>query len=712
MHKSKYIQKHTSYAVSKTMIANTKDFLHLTYYTILDNFISKKGIFYGWGRKKSGLKAMSLAKKHHTSFVLLEDGFIRSLGLGVTGSPSFSLVKDDVGIYYDARVPSKLETILNTYDFKNDNTLMRTAKNAMALMVEHHVSKYNNAPLVDKLFLTRFGLEKEKSHKSKNILIIAQTAGDASLAYGMVDNVSTHEILKQAFEENPNAKIFLKIHPDVLTRKKSSDISVKDIPNRCIVIDEDVNPISLLKYMDKVYTKTSGMGMEALILGLEVVCYGIPYYAGWQIPNLQLKILETKKLSKDMLSRRKRKLTIEELFAGAYILYTQYYNPHTNKPSDIIDTIDTLVKVRTLYQKNEGTLFFFGFSYWKRQNILLFFPALKHNRFYFCSTLKDAQCKGLNEESKVFIWGKKPFDEVEIYVHQKNILLYRIEDGFVRSVSLGSDLTKAYSLVVDAKGIYFDPARESDLEYILSTYVFGDAILKRAKRLRTYLIKNKISKYNIQKEKQLFFKNVKKGQKILLVPGQVEDDASIIYGANKMTNLELLKASRINAPDAYIIYKPHPDVLVGNRKGNVYTSDALQYCNTIVVDASLDSILECCDEVHTMTSLAGFEALIRAKKVYTYGVPFYAGWGLTEDSEKCVRRIRKLTIDELVAATLILYPRYINPKTNKMCEIEVLLEEIEKEKNRYTTNMLYRLFINTRNTISRKLQVWLKVLIR
>jgi capsular polysaccharide export protein len=71
------------------------------------------------------------------------------------------------------------------------------------------------------------------------------------------------------------------------------------------------------------------------------------------------------------------------------------------------------------------------------------------------------------------------------------------------------------------------------------------------------------------------------------------------------------------------------------------------------------------DEVHTLTSLTGFEALLRGVSVTTYGLPFYAGWGLSIDQLHCERRSRRLTLDELVAATLILYPRYIDPRTGE-----------------------------------------------
>jgi capsular polysaccharide export protein len=569
---------------------------------------------------------------------------------------------------------------------------MSKSKEAISLIKEHHISKYNNASDIENSYFTK--------NTKRKVLIIAQTAGDASLEYGLGDKFTTKQMIDDAISENPNASIYIKLHPDVLTGKKSSDITSEDIPKQCNIIDEDVNPISLLKHFDKVYTKTSGMGMEALLLDLEVVCYGLPYYSGWGLTH-----------DKQTCKRRTRTLTKEQLFAGAYILYTKYYNPYTYKKSDIIDTIQTISKYRSSTSQNDGKLYFFGFSRWKRGYTTPFFPALKNNTIIFCNTLQDAQEKGLDEKSKVFIWGKKPFNEVVIYAKEQNIPLLRVEDGFVRSVSLGSDLTKAYSLVVDSRGIYFDPTGESDLEYILNTHEFDQIILERAKKLQTYLIQNKISKYNADQEVQLHLPDVKKDQKVVMVPGQVEDDASIIYGAEGMTNIELLEQARQNAPDAYIIYKPHPDVLAGNRKGNITKEDAMQFCDIIITHASLDSVLEVSDEVHTMTSLVGFEALIRKKVVYTYGLPFYAGWGLTNDAKVCERRTKKRSLDELVAAAFILYPRYIHPKTNHLCEIEVLLDELDKEKNRYNTDNTYRFYINLRNLISRKIQLIIKVIL-
>ena len=77
-----------------------------------------------------------------------------------------------------------------------------------------------------------------------------------------------------------------------------------------------------------------------------------------------------------------------------------------------------------------------------------------------------------------------------------------------------------------------------------------------------------------------------------------------------------------------------------------------------------------------MTSLAGFEALLRGKPVTTYGQPFYAGWGLTEDLCPVPRRTRRRSLDELVAGALILYPRYLDPVTGLRCTPELLVERL------------------------------------
>jgi len=307
---------------------NLKSFNISSYiYNIFSIFY--KHNFKGWGRKKTGIFALWCHKTFGGSLTLQEDGFIRSRALGIEGSPSWSLVEDDVGIYYDATTPSKLENIYNNYDFALDNPLMEDAYRAIELIQNHNISKYNNYSNVDSEFRKKHNLEARAS----NILIIAQTDGDASLKYGMLDNFTTDDMINQAIDENPNSKIYLKVHPDVLSGKKSSDIDISLAKKKCIIIEENVNPLSLLKEFSKVYTKTSQMGFEALLVGCECVCFGMPFYASWGVTE-----------DKSICKRRKKELSKEEIFAGAYILYTKYRNPDTKKKSGLFEVIEYMAK--------------------------------------------------------------------------------------------------------------------------------------------------------------------------------------------------------------------------------------------------------------------------------------------------------------------------------------------------------------------------------
>jgi capsular polysaccharide export protein len=86
------------------------------------------------------------------------------------------------------------------------------------------------------------------------------------------------------------------------------------------------------------------------------------------------------------------------------------------------------------------------------------------------------------------------------------------------------------------------------------------------------------------------------------------------------------------------------------------------------------------DEVHTMTSLVGFEGLLRGLRVVTYGQPFYAGWGLTEDLCAPPRRTRRLELDELVCGVLLRYPRYYSYHASAFTTADRVVAELERER--------------------------------
>ena len=342
----------------------------------------------------------------------------------------------------------------------------------------------------------------------------------------------------------------------------------------------------------------------------------------------------------------------------------------------------------------KNNAYFFGFSRWKHGFIRPFFHEYLLTNMHFINPVFSTHFKlalknGLDANSHIYFWGRKSFPDIEKFALQNNIKIFRVEDGFIRSVGLGSDLTQPYSQVIDKRGIYFDPTQESDLEHYLNFYDFqaDKKILQHAKTLQEQILKNKISKYNSDTTKKLHFSQNKT---TAVVIGQVEDDASIRFGADGMTNLKLLKEVRKNHPHHHLVFKPHPDVLSGNRVGNIAEQTALKYCDEVISKVCISDVLNAVDEVHTITSLTGFEGLLYGKKVYTYGMPFYAGWGLTIDTQKCERRQKKLKLTELIAATYLLYPRYISPKTKKLCSAQVLIKELKEQKDALAASFLLR----------------------
>ncbi len=275
-----------------------------------------------------------------------------------------------------------------------------------------------------------------------------------------------------------------------------------------------------------------------------------------------------------------------------------------------------------------------------------------------------SQAAQVPDDADLLLWGaaEPPAGLSE------SVRVVRLEDGFIRSVGLGADLVTPLSWVVDTQGIYFDSRTPNDLETLLQTRAFTASDLERAGLLRQQLVAQGVSKYNLMGHAWHRPPGV---GRVVLVAGQVETDASIRWGAQDIrTNLALLQFVRQAEPDAWLVYKPHPDVVAGLRRAGAHEDEAARWCNELLPQANMGQLLPLVDEVHVMTSLTGFEALLRGIRVCCHGQPFYAGWGLTTDRQGVSRRTRKLTLDELVAGALLHYPVYLAPGASQPCSAE------------------------------------------
>jgi capsular polysaccharide export protein len=367
------------------------------------------------------------------------------------------------------------------------------------------------------------------------------------------------------------------------------------------------------------------------------------------------------------------------LFTRHVLAEPNYFDAWSRRPTDFETAADQLAWQRDRFLENDRPSFCLGISRWKRGQVARFLDG-PDGPPVFASSVDAAIQSARAERGRAVAWETRMPALLPARAAAADVPLVRMEDGFLRSVGLGAAFMPGASAVLDERGIYYDPRSASDLEHILGSADFPPALLERARRLTDRIVALRLSKYNVGRAAGAL--GWPPGRPIVLVPGQVEDDASVMFGSPSVRrNLDLLAAARLRRPEAFVVFKPHPDVVAGLRQGAVAESDALAYADQIVADASIVDLLEHVDEVETMTSLAGFEALMRGRRVVVQGQPFYAGWGLTEDVHPPTRRPRKLSLDQLVAAALILYPRYIDPVTGLRCPPEVLVDRLAEARD-------------------------------
>ncbi len=590
-------------------------------------------IHVGWGYRPSGRAAMHAARRKGGGLLLLEDSFVRSIRTG-HGATVYGLIADSNGIHYD---PASQSDLLAALDTGQPTGWMRKGaepsdpEKMLARFRDSGTSKYNWVP----------GEYRDAPlPETEGILVVDQSRGDAAIRHGGITVRDFDRMLRDALDTSAGAPVYVRAHPDHLFRKKHSCFSPDLLLDaRVKLLSPDLSPAQCFSFCPTVMVGSSLMGMEALIHGKKVITYGRPFFAGRGLTEDRGAVVP------------RRAVGLTEIFEAAYLRYCHYFDPDTREPCGLGDILDHVALQKDLFRRNRGHSVTVGFSPWKRKIVADYLrsPAGELSQV---NDLSEAR-----SDARLLVWGRKP------EIDRPDAL--RVEDGFIRSKGLGAAFNFPYSWVLDSRGIYFDAAAPSDLEDLLNRG-FTDPELAEARDLIGILREKRLTKYNLTGERVVLDANLVNGRKVILAPGQVEADASIAFGSPEVkSNIELLRRIRAAEPEAFLIFKAHPDLVAGARHGHVLPAGFAEACDLAVTEGNVLDWLDVCDEVHTMTSTVGFEALIREKPVVTYGMPFYAAWGLTTDRLECSRRQRKLTLEELVCGALMKYPRYLNPATGE-----------------------------------------------
>lgn len=260
------------------------------------------------------------------------------------------------------------------------------------------------------------------------------------------------------------------------------------------------------------------------------------------------------------------------------------------------------------------------------------------------------------------------------------------EDGFIRSGTTWVDKTLpsrfryGHSLIYDSSAYYFDATRVSTIEKMLNdrNLIVTQSQIAEAKRIIEKIVSSKVSKYNHQ---PIYKPKIgREGAKKILVVDQSYGDFSIAKGmANEETFINMLTTAIKENPDADILVKTHPDTIAGKKSGKKgYYQDLIERGNIYKVTFPINpySLMDICDKVYVCTSGMGLEALLAGKEVHTFGMPFYAGWGLTIDAQHLDRRTNKRTLEELVYIFYFLYTHWVDPESGTETTIDKVIDKM------------------------------------
>ncbi|MFN4059007.1 MAG: hypothetical protein ACK4HW_12640 [Roseinatronobacter sp.] len=641
-----------------------------------------------WGRLPLAYRRKSLAAG--LPVVQVDEGFLRGPELPGRTSLPLSYVVDDLSPYYDGTTQSRLEKMLATYEFEADPDLMQSADALIAEMVAKGVGSFSHG-IAPRDMSALYG---RKSHK--RVLVLGHHPEARALLLGNVNNVSNVQALLLARREHPGAQIIFKPHPQYLAQAREACLAeVNEHAHEILVLDLDIPLAAALDGVDHVVTVCSLGGFEAALRGVPVTVLGAPFYAGWGITD-----------DRAAPERRTRRLSVAQVFACAYLRYPVYFDTMSNgalAPATALSIIAAgqTIEAEQNQSRAEAAILHIG----RKLPGDLLMQAVPHQTATTISpndanlntvlARHVADMRGAHPSAMAPVVVQSPLRaSVQDLVAQHPVQVIHLDPGFLFG-DLEQSAPDGLSVLVARLAPHYDGSRVSDLEQLLATYDFDadSPLMERAARLRERLNKAGMGRFHYSDASTLGpVLAAKSGKRVLVIGHNPTDLGTAMSNPRGYDNLDLVRLARREHPNAEIIFRPHP----AKAKAQ---DDAIAAIKAAQPDVSvgdwkvpLAEFFQGVDHIVTLASLGGFEAAMRGIPVTTFGTPFYAGWGITDDRAAPARRTRRLTVDQVVAGAYLLYPTYFDPLYKAVTTPEALIDvalEARSQKPAPTASALF-----------------------
>lgn len=360
-----------------------------------------------WGKSPTAHRGEEFAARHGLPVWRVEDAFVRSVNLGRAGDAPLGLLIDPIGVHFDISRPSRLEQIL-AKDPLDDAPLLARARQGIARLRALDISKYN---------MHDQGLAPPQAGY---VLVVDQTRGDASIAHSGADAARFADMLEAARNEHPTARIVIKTHPETARGYRAGHFGPKDCDSRTEILDANISPWAVLEGAIAVYVVSSQMGLEAILAGHRPQVFGGPFYAGWGLSDDRMA-----------LPRRARKLTRAQMFAASHLIAPHWFNPHAGALCSFEEMLDVLQAALRARREDGAGYIAAGMRAWKRGRLQAMFGANKP--LIFMKNTQKAARRAHKMGRKLMVWGMASAPP--------GTPVLRVEDGLLRSIGLGADLT-------------------------------------------------------------------------------------------------------------------------------------------------------------------------------------------------------------------------------------------------------------------------------